>query len=285
MKSFVEAAKRKLPTRAVILASFLLAISCNQGEPKGQVVAVVNEDEITIAELNEEARARGFIGANQPAVQQALLQDLIDRKLLAQQAIRAKVDRSQQHLIASQRMKDIMLAQQLLASVGDVGSHTQAEIQKLITDKANALNRRTILLVDQVTFSHPSDTALVQRLEAAENLTAIEMLLQERAVPRERLVKAWDSAAIPEATINRLLEAKPRKPFLIPYGDLLIAGIVLSSVAQPMELEQRLRLASERLASEQKDRSMRQMLELLRADAQIRHADGFAPTSTQTPPD
>jgi hypothetical protein len=83
--------------------------------------------------------------------------------------------------------------------------------------------------------------------------------------------------------IGRLLASKPGKPFLLPHGNLLIAGEVLSSVAQPMEPEQRLRLANERLMAERKDRWMRQMLESLRAGAQISHQGGFAPPSEPAP--
>jgi EpsD family peptidyl-prolyl cis-trans isomerase len=284
MKNLTEAPDRRFPARLALMASFLLVLGCNQGEPKGQVIAIVNGDEITIAELNEEARARNVVGANEPAVRGALLQDLIDRKLLAQKAVQEKLDRSQQHLIASQRMKEVLLAQQLLASTGKSPSQlTSAELQAFIAANAGAFDQRKIFSVDQITFPRPSDLALIQRLEAAETLGAIERLLLEAALPRERLVKAWDSAVLPEAAIRRVREAKPGKPFLLPHGDLLIAGEVLSSAAKPVEAEQRLRLASERLTNQRKESSMRQMLGALRDGAQISYGTGFAPPSEQKP--
>jgi EpsD family peptidyl-prolyl cis-trans isomerase len=280
----IAASRRRYPARPAIAASFLLAVACDQGAPKGQVIAVVNGDEITIAELNEEARARNVAGANEPAVRGALLQDLIDRKLLAQKAVQEKLGRSQQHLIASHRMKEVLLAQQLLgSSERGLRPPTETELQAFIDANASAFTRRTILSVDQITFPRPSDPALVRRIEAAETLGAIEALLLQAALPPERLVKTWDSAILPGAVIGRLLASKPGKPFLLPHGNLLIAGEVLSSVAQPMEAEQRLRLANERLMAERKDRWMRQMLERLRAGAQISHQGGFAPPSEPAP--
>jgi EpsD family peptidyl-prolyl cis-trans isomerase len=274
-----------LSKRLSIVALLLLAVGCNQGPPKGQVIARVNGEEITIAELNEEARARSVVGANDPAVRGALLQDLIDRKLLAQEAVQEKLDRSPQHLIASQRMKEVLLAEQLLASVGnDLRPLSTAELQEFTAANPTAFDRRTLLSVDQITFARPSDPALIQRLEAAKALTEIEMILQEAALPQERSVKTWDSAVLPEASMKVLLGAQPGKPFLLPHGNLLIAGEVLSSLAQPIETEQRLRLASERLARERKDRSMRQMLEALRANAQIIHAERFAPNRAAPAP-
>jgi EpsD family peptidyl-prolyl cis-trans isomerase len=274
-----------LSKRLSIVALLLLAVGCNQGPPKGQVIARVNGEEITIAELNEEARARSVVGANDPAVRGALLQDLIDRKLLAQEAVQEKLDRSPQHLIASQRMKEVLLAEQLLASVGnDLRPLSTAELQEFTAANPTAFDRRTLLSVDQITFPRPSDPALIQRLKAAKALTEIEMILQEAALPQERSVKTWDSAVLPEASMKLLLGAQPGKPFLLPHGNSLIMGEVLSSLTQPIEAEQRLRLASERLARERKDRSMRQMLEALRANAQIIHAERFAPNRAAPAP-
>jgi EpsD family peptidyl-prolyl cis-trans isomerase len=272
------------PARLAILFSILVTASCNQGSPKGQVIAVVNGDEITIAELNEEARARNIVGANDPSVRGALLRDLIDRKLLVQKALKEGLDRNRQHLIAVERMKEVLLAQRLLASVGQgLDAPSQAELQRFIAANPAAFDRRTILSVDQITFPRPSDPALIRRLEAAETLAAIDALLLEAALPRERLVKTWDSAVLPEAVIARLLGLKPGKPFLLPHGNLLIAGEVLSSTAQPMENGQRLRLATERLLAERRNRLMQQTLESVRTDAQISYQSGFSPPPEQLP--
>jgi EpsD family peptidyl-prolyl cis-trans isomerase len=264
--------------RLAAFAMLLLAAGCNPAAPKGQVIAVVNGQEITLAELNEEARARSIVGANEPAVRGALLQDLIDRKLLAQQAIEGKLDRTQQHLIARQRMEEVLLAQQLLAAVGN-GSRpaTGAELQQLIAASPLAFERRTILSVDQISFPRPSDPALIAKLQTAATLAQIDALLMEAALPRERLVKTWDSAVIPEATIGRLIALKPGKPFLLPHGNLLIAGEVLSATPQPLDAAQRLRLANEKLLEERRNGSMRQMLDRFRAEARVRYQSGFGP--------
>jgi hypothetical protein len=175
-------------------------------------------------------------------------------------------------------MKEVLLAQQLLASSGKGARQpTEAELQAFIAANASAFERRTILSVDQITFPRPSDPALVGRIEAAETLGAVEALLLQAVLPRERLVKTWDSAILPGAVISRILASKPGKPFLLPHGNLLIAGEVLSSVTQPMEAGQRLRLANERLTGQRKDISMRQMLGSIRAGAHISYRDGFLP--------
>jgi EpsD family peptidyl-prolyl cis-trans isomerase len=276
----LEAVMRKWPSCLTMLAAVLLTAGCNESPPDGQVIAVVNGAEITIAELNEEARARNIYGASEPAVRAALLQDLIDRKLLVQEAIQAKLDRSPQYLIARERMKDVLLAQQLLASVGTgADAISKAELEKFIAANPSAFSGRTVLVVDQITFPRPSDKALIQKIEAAESLGAIEGLLIGATLPKERLVKTWDSAVLPEGLIGPLLRSEPGKPFVLPHGDTLIAGQVLSSTAQPIDPAQRLRLAHDRLTSERRDMQMRQKLASFRDEAEISYQAGFAPAS------
>ncbi|MEO6256993.1 MAG: hypothetical protein ABIO69_09305, partial [Sphingomicrobium sp.] len=52
------------PNRArlwIAAAAFAcLLAACNKAEPDGQVIAIANGEEITLGELNEEARARGL---------------------------------------------------------------------------------------------------------------------------------------------------------------------------------------------------------------------------------
>jgi EpsD family peptidyl-prolyl cis-trans isomerase len=262
-----------------IIACFLLGASCDQAAPRGQVVAVVNGEEITTAALNEEARARNILDAAQPAVRAALLQDLVDRKLLAQKAIEQKLDRSPRHLVAVERMKEVLLAQDLLGWAGMSGRPpTEAELLRYIAANPMAFERRTILSIEQITFPRFSDPELLRKLETTATLGEIDALLTQAGVPRERLVKTWDSAIIPEAAI-RSVTASPRgKPFLLPHGNLMIAGELLSAAAaQPMDQQQRMRLANEKLLEERKTNSMRKMLGSSRAAAKIDYQSGFAP--------
>jgi EpsD family peptidyl-prolyl cis-trans isomerase len=261
-----------------VIACFLLGASCEQGAPRGQVVAVVNGEEITTAALNEEARARNVLDAAQPPVRAALLQDLVDRKLLAQKAIEQKLDRSPRHLVAVERMKEALLAQDLLGWAGISGSApTEAELLRYIAANPMAFERRTILSIEQITFPRFSDPELLRKLETAATLVAIDALLTQAGVPRERLVKTWDSAIIPEAAIRSVTASPQGKPFLLPHGNLMIAGELLSAAPQPMDQQQRMRLASEKLLEERRTNSMRKMLDSYRAAAKMDYQSGFAP--------
>lgn len=277
MKLPSGASESRHQTLLAPLASLLLVIGCNPGPPKGQVIAVVNGAEITIAELNEEFRARNIAGANNPIARSVLLQDMIDRKLLVQTAIRRKLDRSRQYLIASQRLKEVLLAEQFLSSI-DVTSLAPPSTETQAYPISGAtMNQRRIFTVDQITFPRFTSSDILERLQKANTISEIEGILSKAALPSQRLVKSWDSAVLPPNLIERLLETKPGRPFLLPYGDVLIAGQVLSSVDQPMEAKQRLRLANDLMTGERRAAMLRRLLKSSRADSRISYQPGFVP--------
>ena len=85
----------------------VLAAGCSKAEPDGQVIAIANGEEITLGELNEEARARGLPIVNNRVLRESVIRDLIDRKLLVQEALRKKLDRTPQHLLAIRRLNEM----------------------------------------------------------------------------------------------------------------------------------------------------------------------------------
>src|SRR5277367_6372562 len=87
--------RRKRLERAIsicgVLASLAMAAGCSPHGPNGQVVATVNGQEITTQDLAAEARSSNQGGA---ATKQSLLQAVIGRVLLAQEAHALQLDQT-----------------------------------------------------------------------------------------------------------------------------------------------------------------------------------------------
>jgi hypothetical protein len=105
--------KTWVPALPAIAATLLTA--CNPEVPTGQVIAVVNGEEITTAELNAEARARNLTIGTDAAQRDLAIADLVKRKLLVQAAEGRGLDRTPEFVVANRRLRDILLAQQLVA--------------------------------------------------------------------------------------------------------------------------------------------------------------------------
>ena len=82
-------------SKIIIAVGLALVISgCNK-KAEGQTVAVVNGEEITAAELNAElSNAKAPPGLDKKDVRSRVLQQMIDRRLLAQQATKDGVEKS-----------------------------------------------------------------------------------------------------------------------------------------------------------------------------------------------
>src|SRR4051794_39074115 len=93
----------------VALALALLASGC-QKKASGQTVAVVNNEEITASDLNAELTSENAspTGTTQQVRNQAL-ENLIDRRLLAQQARSQGVDKSPEFVNQQRRATEDLL--------------------------------------------------------------------------------------------------------------------------------------------------------------------------------
>ena len=89
---------------ALVIA--LAATAC-QKKASGQTVAVINDEEITASELNDAlANDPTLAGATTKEARAAVLQKLIDRKLLVQQARSDGLDKSPEYVNQQRRTND-----------------------------------------------------------------------------------------------------------------------------------------------------------------------------------
>lgn len=96
---------------SILISTLLLFASPVQSELIDRVVAEVNNDVITLSELNEEARetylriAREYSPEDQPTIirqaQEQLLESMIDRMLIRQEAVLKKITISEQEISAT----------------------------------------------------------------------------------------------------------------------------------------------------------------------------------------
>ena len=93
----------------------LMASACTK-KAEGQTVAIVNGEEITAAELNAElGNAKIPEGADKNQARSRVLQAMIDRRLLAQQARKDGIDKTPEFLNRQRRATDEWLVNRALA--------------------------------------------------------------------------------------------------------------------------------------------------------------------------
>lgn len=242
------------------------------------MIADVNGEEVTIAELNEEARARGLsIGAD-PSLQQALLQDLVDRKLLVQAARQEKLDRTPEYLLASRRASELALAQQLIARrTGEVGRLTSEQLRGLVDDNPHIFGARAMLAVQQVTFNVPQETD-PRFLSDVDSLASLKADLASRNIPFSESRENWDSAALDKRSATRLLSAEAGDGVLLLQTPGKTTAVqLLAKSPQPVEPQRLEPTALELIRNQRAQQAAEQSIAAARKAGKISFQRGYEP--------
>ncbi len=117
---------------ALMLAAALLSACGNDEAPAkpGQALASVNGKEITVLQLNEELQRANVQAARQDGASRQLLEALIDRQLLQNEAAREKLDRDPKVMQAIERARALIVAQAYMQKkIGGIDKPTAAEVR------------------------------------------------------------------------------------------------------------------------------------------------------------
>lgn len=131
-------ASRKAPAgpAAYLLAASLALVlalplsACGNKAPReGQALASVNGEEITAMQLNEELQRANVPAGEQDAASRQLLEALIDRQLLHNEAVREKLDRDPKVVQAIERARALIVAQAYMQKkVGAIDKPSAAQV-------------------------------------------------------------------------------------------------------------------------------------------------------------
>lgn len=255
--------------------AFLLALAaCSDAVPEGQVIAVVDGTEITLSELNEEGRSRGLDIANDRANRDALLRELIERKLLVREAEARELDRSPDFLLAERRMREILLGQQLLAKAArEKGLVTDEQLRRFIAANPLAFGAREVVRVEAATLSGPLAPPLRQALVQAPDRAAMERLLAAAKVKATFRAENWDSAVPPQG----LAGWPAGTTFVLERGGVPIVGQIIVRQAQPVPADQQLAIARTMVEQQRAEQALAAIVGTARKTAEIAYQPDYAP--------
>jgi EpsD family peptidyl-prolyl cis-trans isomerase len=258
----------------------------------GQVVAVVNGQEITQQELNAELNGQQIPqGADRKVVMQQILQRVIDRKLLVGKAKEQGLDKSPTYLAQIQRAQDAVLIDMLASNVAKtLPVPDAAAAGQFMTNNPSLFAGRKRYQLDQVVFQAAgSDPALANKLKPAKTLAEVETVLKGAGVQFQRGTAQLDTAALPPVIAARIAALPPGEPFLVPQNGQMVVNVIRNTEAMPVSAAQAQPAAIELLRRQGVEQAMRKQAEQARAAAKITYDAGFAPpkggaTPAATPP-
>lgn len=262
----------------VCTAAALLA-GCNKATPAGQVAATVNGEEITLQEINTELQAAQLPpGADKQTVQRALLQRVIDRKLLVGAAQDKKLDRTPEFMGQKRRMDELLLAQAFAKQqLTSVAVPTPAEIDKFMGDHPNVYSGRELFALDQIRFPAPRNSQSLQALAADHTMEAVGARLKSMGITYQRGAVSLDSANVPAPVLDTINKLPAGEPFVIPQPGIVTVNVITARRPVPLDAGPARQGAAQAWRQQKFGDVLQQQLTALKAGAKISYQNGFGP--------
>lgn len=270
---------RSISSAAVLCAALIVAagLSACGGKAKeakpGQALASVNGAEITVLQLNEELQRAGVGPGQQEAASKQLLQALIDRQLLQNEAAREKIERDPRVMQAIERAKSLIVAQEYLRKrIGNPPKPTAAEVEDYFNKNPQFFSQRKQFNMNELVIASADLTpALKAAADAAKSLEDVAAWMDAHKLRFARSQVARSTADLSTEMSAQLLRMPKGQLFIVKEGERSL----LISIAEIREAPVPLAVAAPQieqfLVSKRNKDSATAELARLRAGAKIEY--------------
>jgi len=261
---------------AIVLA--FIVSSCER-KAEGQTVAVVNNEEITAADLNAELASENLPASSATKeARAAALQLLINRRLLEQQARSEGIDKSPEFLNRERRTTEQLLIGMLVSrQVNTTQVPTPDQISKFEADHPGVFSKREIWTLQQVIYPLPKNDALKAKLNAANTLDDVTRALSAAGIQFTTATRQVDSAMIPPSNYAQIMTLKEGEPFIANGPDKAVASVITARQPAPLTDDKARQVALEGIRRDQVNKFINDRVKNLKATAKIEYQPGFGP--------
>ena len=276
-------------TASVMTAALLLA-GCGGGEEegtlaKGQTVASVNGKEVTVHELNAE-----LMGVNLPQgerrkqVEQAALQSVVGRTILADIARERGIDKSPSYLMQQRRANENLLVQMLRADIASkLPPPTREDATAYMNRNPDLFAQRKIYSLDQIQFEMPEDMSAIRRLEPLKTMEQVEQQLIQDRIQYRRGSGRLDTVGTNPEMIRQIARLPDGEIFIVPQRGSVVASRITGVQVVPFEGEEAVNYAMNLLQNDRMRQATERELKAKVEEARktIKYQKGYEPPAAQ----
>ncbi len=260
----------------LLMASAIAVAGCKRSAT-GQVVAVVNGEEISLSELNSELK-NAPTGGDKEVIRAAALQNLVNRKLLVQQARDRGIDKDPDYLQRERRMDEQVMIEMLGQQVTkNVPVPTAADMDRFISQNPQMFGQRSVYLLNQIVFPMPTDRNKLKALEADHSLESVGTRLKSMNIPFQQQQGKLDTLAAPPELLKQIQSLPSGEPFVIASGGNVVVSVLAGQQSAPVAGEQARQVAAELIRKNAVTDIAQKQLKQARDAAKIDYQPGFAP--------
>ena len=227
--------KSQVAVALAVIACVGLA-SCGDGQPKGQVVAKVGKDEVTVLDL--QAALGGFKAPDaktRKAAEQQALAAIVQRKILAQAAHKQKIDATPQYARIQEQMNETLLVRSWQEQlVKAVPAPSAEDAQKFVDQHPDLYAARKRFSVEALRFALPNDPGLAKALQPLHTLDEVRALLTERKIAFANGQTEIDAFAVDPKFVEQLMRIKSDDVFAVPQNGVVLVGHIVGVRVDPV---------------------------------------------------
>jgi EpsD family peptidyl-prolyl cis-trans isomerase len=219
----------------VLLAVTALSACGNKEKAAGQSVARVNGEEITVHQMNAELERMN----PQTVSKKNVLDGLIARELLIEEAQKAKMDRDPKVMQAIERAKEQILAQAYLQTkTANVPKPSEAEIEAFYQKNPQLFSQRKQFDTKELVIDTKDLTPeLVTKMNNARTLDEVREWLQGHQVKFVPTQATRSSVELPPEVVTALSKMTPGSLFTVKQGDKSQLIMLTEAKDNPLPLD------------------------------------------------
>ena len=260
---------------ALTLALGALALSsCARPAPYGQVLADIDGDDVTRRDLAAELQVTGQYAAAPSAV----LEQIVERKLLVRAARDAGIEHSPDFLAAVRRNREQLLSDMYVQRLArQVPVTTRKEIDGYIAAHPFAFADRS--MVDVTRLDVPASPTARAALAGASDVQAAVAALKAKGIDAAPSDQTLDTSTLPVATATSLVRS-PAGLVLAPSANMLTAYQVKTARPAPITGPAADNVAARSIGLERLTQAITNQIDIERRRTPIRYQTGLGPSSS-----
>jgi len=277
--------KRVLCFIMILVAASGLSACGSNDKKGGQSLVRVNGDEITMLQVNDELKRSGVPPEKQEAAKKQLLESLIDRQLILEEAKINKIDRSPEVMQAIESAKAQIITQAYLQSITSKSARpSKAQIDEYFQKHPEYFAKRKEFDLKQLVINNKYfSNDLKMFIDTAKSLDEVAAWMDSHGVQYARGQTTRSTANLPQQTVDKLLEIPIGQLFLVPEGDNSVVNMLTAIRVSPVSDINAAPQIEQFLINKMNKESADLEIAHLRSMAKIEYLNGSAPNIVQAP--
>lgn len=269
-----------------LVATSIVTTACGKKDqaetktPETQVVAKVNDDEISVHQVNFQLARMGQVTpAQSKEASKQILTRLVDQQLLKQQALEAKLDRDPRILQALESSKSEILAQAYLDQLmSKVAKPSKAEVDTFYKDHPELFSNRRIYRLQElvVDVSKENLPEIESGLKDIKSIGEVAAWLKSKNYPFTANSNVRAAEQLPLEMLKKLQSLKDGDLMMVPTGRSLNVLHLVTSQLTPITRANAAPYIEQYFLNQNKSKLAKKEMEALNSKAKIEYVGAFA---------